>query len=93
MASETEIWPALDYPAWRDTAMTLQLWTQIVGKIRLGADALAQSLLAGAALCERAGARDVADPGRARKSSSSNSISARIACSRAPAAATKPRWT
>jgi hypothetical protein len=30
-----EIWPALDYPAWRDTALTLQLWTQIVGKIRL----------------------------------------------------------
>jgi hypothetical protein len=28
-------WPALSYPAWRDTAATLQLWTQIVGKIRL----------------------------------------------------------
>ena len=28
-------WPALDYPAWRDTAATLQLWTQIVGKLRL----------------------------------------------------------
>src|SRR5688572_14835445 len=28
-------WPALDYPEWRDTALTLQLWTQIVGKIRL----------------------------------------------------------
>ena len=28
-------WPALDYAAWRDTALTLQLWTQIVGKIRL----------------------------------------------------------
>ncbi len=28
-------WPALPYPAWRDTALTLQLWTQIVGKIRL----------------------------------------------------------
>ncbi len=35
MASENEIWPALDYPAWRDTALTLQLWTQIVGKVRL----------------------------------------------------------
>src|SRR3954447_27022910 len=28
-------WPALDYAAWRDTAITLQLWTQIVGKVRL----------------------------------------------------------
>jgi Family of unknown function (DUF5996) len=28
-------WPALAYPAWRDTAATLQLWTQIVGKVRL----------------------------------------------------------
>jgi len=28
-------WPALDYADWRDTALTLQLWTQIVGKIRV----------------------------------------------------------
>ncbi|MGO4706373.1 DUF5996 family protein [Microvirga sp. 2MCAF38] len=28
-------WPDLPYPAWRDTAVTLQLWTQIVGKVRL----------------------------------------------------------
>ena len=28
-------WPALPYPAWRDTATTLHLWTQIVGKVRL----------------------------------------------------------
>jgi len=28
-------WPSLDYAAWRDTALTLQLWTQIVGKVRL----------------------------------------------------------
>jgi hypothetical protein len=28
-------WPELSYPAWRDTAATLQLWTQIGGKIRL----------------------------------------------------------
>ena len=28
-------WPILDYEQWRDTAATLQLWTQIVGKIRL----------------------------------------------------------
>ena len=29
------IWPALPYPAWRDTAATLHLWTQVVGKVRL----------------------------------------------------------
>jgi len=28
-------WPALDYAGWRETAATLQLWTQIVGKVRL----------------------------------------------------------
>ena len=28
-------WPALPFTAWRDTAMTLQLWTQVVGKVRL----------------------------------------------------------
>ncbi|MBA2919087.1 hypothetical protein GON01_14390 [Sphingomonas sp. MAH-20] len=30
-----EAWPRLDYASWRDTAATLQLWTQIVGKVRL----------------------------------------------------------
>jgi Family of unknown function (DUF5996) len=34
-AIERPDWPALSYPAWRDTAATFQLWTQIVGKIRL----------------------------------------------------------
>jgi hypothetical protein len=28
-------WPELPYAAWRDTATTLHLWTQIVGKLRL----------------------------------------------------------
>ena len=28
-------WPLLNYADWRDTAATLQLWTQIVGKVRL----------------------------------------------------------
>src|SRR3954447_25119803 len=31
----TALWPALPYPTWRETAATLQLWTQIVGKVRL----------------------------------------------------------
>ena len=30
-----EMWPALPYAEWRDTATTLQLWTQVVGKVRL----------------------------------------------------------
>jgi hypothetical protein len=29
-------WPDLPYSAWKDTYETLHLWTQIVGKIRLG---------------------------------------------------------
>ena len=29
------LWSPLDYAQWRDTAATLQLWTQIVGKVRL----------------------------------------------------------
>ena len=32
---ETEPWPELRYAAWADTCATLQLWTQIVGKVRL----------------------------------------------------------
>src|SRR5262249_21007005 len=30
-----DVWPALPYAAWRDTCATLQLWTQVVGKVRL----------------------------------------------------------
>ena len=30
------IWPELPLADWQDTCVTLQLWTQIVGKIRLG---------------------------------------------------------
>ena len=35
MAPPTTVWPELPYAQWRDTQATLQLWTQIVGKIRL----------------------------------------------------------
>jgi hypothetical protein len=34
-SENAELWPDLPYPAWKDTCATLQLWTQIVGKIRL----------------------------------------------------------
>jgi hypothetical protein len=35
MERERVMWPDLAYEAWRETAATLQLWTQIVGKVRL----------------------------------------------------------
>jgi hypothetical protein len=31
----TEVWPALPQAAWSDTCATLQLWMQVVGKVRL----------------------------------------------------------
>ena len=34
-SSDAAHWPELPYAAWKDTCQTLQLWTQIVGKIRL----------------------------------------------------------
>jgi hypothetical protein len=33
--SAPAVWPELEYAQWRDTAATLQLWAQIVGKVRL----------------------------------------------------------
>jgi hypothetical protein len=33
--ANSDIWPELSYGAWKETRDTLQLWTQIVGKIRL----------------------------------------------------------
>jgi Family of unknown function (DUF5996) len=35
MPSNVERWPELPYAAWKDTAETLHLWTQVVGKVRL----------------------------------------------------------
>jgi len=34
-AKSQAIWPELPLADWQDTCTTLQLWTQIVGKIRL----------------------------------------------------------
>lgn len=35
MAHSDPLWPSLPLDAWQDTYLTLQLWTQIVGKIRM----------------------------------------------------------
>jgi Family of unknown function (DUF5996) len=35
MENVKPVWPELSYAHWRDTVATLQLWTQIVGKLRL----------------------------------------------------------
>src|SRR5437667_6019734 len=35
MGAEPAVWPDLPYLSWRETAATLHLWTQIVGKVRL----------------------------------------------------------
>ena len=55
------VWPELPYAGWKDTYATLHLWTQVVGKMRLQADAVAQSFLASDALCHAARADDRAD--------------------------------
>jgi hypothetical protein len=36
MTANEPNWPALDYPTWQDSCATLHMWTQIVGKVRLG---------------------------------------------------------
>ncbi len=35
-AARAQFWPALPFADWSQTARTLHLWTQIVGKVRLG---------------------------------------------------------
>src|SRR2546423_1053240 len=35
MATSDETWPALPFSEWKETAKTLHMWTQIVGKVRL----------------------------------------------------------
>ena len=35
MAHSDPLWPSLPLAAWQDTYLTLHLWTQIVGKIRM----------------------------------------------------------
>jgi hypothetical protein len=35
MNTANEVWPALPFNEWKETAATLHMWTQIVGKVRL----------------------------------------------------------
>lgn len=35
MSEVSNTWPALPFAEWKDTAITLHMWTQIVGKVRL----------------------------------------------------------
>src|SRR5437762_1691366 len=35
MIKRDEVWPMLPFAEWQETAVTLHMWTQIVGKIRL----------------------------------------------------------
>src|SRR5882724_12174397 len=35
MNGASNSWPSLPFAEWKDTAITLHMWTQIVGKIRL----------------------------------------------------------
>jgi len=35
LTTNSEVWPALPFPEWKETAATLHMWTQIVGKVRL----------------------------------------------------------
>src|SRR5437899_9136029 len=35
MNGTSDFWPSLPFAEWKDTAITLHMWTQIVGKIRL----------------------------------------------------------
>src|SRR5947209_266195 len=34
-ASKADLWPVLPWDEWKDTATTLHMWTQMVGKTRL----------------------------------------------------------
>ena len=80
-------WPALPYSEWRDTAATLQLWTQVVGKIRL---ALTPWLNHGWQVTLYVTARGLGTgpmPIGPRYPSNSNSTSSIIAFALAPAAA------
>ena len=80
MTDTEEDWPALPLAAWEPTRATLHMWTQIVGKVRLALTPHRQSLVAGAALCQRRAASPLADPLRGSAASRSSSTSSITCC-------------
>ena len=80
MADGSHRWPRLSYEDWSDVALTLQLWTQIVGKIRLALTPWLNHSWHVPLLCDRARARHIANPGRRRNSRESSSTSSITAC-------------
>ena len=62
VGSASEAWPALPVDEWASTRDTFQLWTQIVGKIRLARHADDVALVERAVVRHRARAHDVDDP-------------------------------
>ena len=67
-------WPEAPREGWLETAATLQMWSQIVGKVRLARAPMRKPLVAGRALSDRARPDDVADPRRKRARFRSTSI-------------------
>ena len=64
MNGASDYWPALPFAEWKDTAITLHMWTQIVGKIRLALNPVDQPFLARHSLCHFSRPDDFADPAR-----------------------------
>ena len=80
-------WPALPFEAWQDTATTLHMWTQIVGKIRLALSAAGEPLVARRAVRHGAGADHLADAVRRPRRSRSTSTSSTTSCASRPTTA------
>ena len=74
------------------TRDTLQLWTQIVGKVRMASTPADEPLVERAALRDGAWADDVADPARRRERSRSTSTSSTTASTSPCRTARRPRW-
>jgi hypothetical protein len=88
MDDAVSVWPDLPYSSWRETAATLQLWTQIVGKLRL--TLTPGSITAGRSHFTQPHAGSAHHRSRsATKSSRSSSTSSATASWRAPAGATQ----
>ena len=85
MDDAVTLWPDLPYNGWRETAATLQLWTQIVGQVRLTLTRWLNGWQVPPMLPRAGLAPRRSQP--AAKSSGSSLTSSAIASSRAPAGA------